>query len=122
MTDHSDSTLRPSKPAWAAELSEREWLFCEQFAVDLNIAARSSQDFACCGRATASARSNRLPLSPHPARVTSARFRRRYDEPRLHTTLVTEHHLFGSSRIARSKSALARSKSPLRCKVMPRLI
>jgi Terminase small subunit len=36
MTDDSDSTLRPGKPAWAAELSEREWFFCEQFAVDLN--------------------------------------------------------------------------------------
>jgi hypothetical protein len=36
MTNDSDSTLRPGKPAWAAELSEREWFFCEQFAVDLN--------------------------------------------------------------------------------------
>ena len=36
MTDDSDFTLRPGKPSWAAELSEREWFFCEQFAVDLN--------------------------------------------------------------------------------------
>ena len=71
-----------------------------------------------------SSKCDRGTSSPKPLGASSpflvGRFR--FFDPIPNKQELTEHHLFGSSRLARSKSAVASSYSPLRCKVMPRLI
>jgi phage terminase small subunit len=97
MTDDSDSTLRPGKPAWAAELSEREWLFCEQFAVDLNATEAAVRAGYGKTRKRAKEQASKLRRNPRIAAAISRLVAERAGVTQ--TTLLTELGAIARSRV-----------------------